>query len=122
MSSNDNLIFYSGKIIADITRDIIYFPLWWYSRGLVQLIRILKDFLASRQKSLALLIWVKNIHRPMYGQFDWQGMLISFFVRLVQIIIRSIIMLFWLIFTLAIFIFWIFLPIFVIYQIIYQLI
>ncbi|MFH1822534.1 MAG: hypothetical protein ABH830_02425 [Patescibacteria group bacterium] len=122
MSSNDNLIFYSGKIIADIGRDIIYFPLWWYSRGLIQLVNILISFLSNRQKSLALLTWVKNIHRPMYGQFDWQGMLISFLVRLFQIIFRSMVMLFWLICSLAVFIFWLLLPIFVIYQIIYQLI
>ncbi len=58
----------------------------------------------------------------MYAQYDWQGTLISFFVRLVQIIFRSIFMLFWLILSLAVIIFWIILPPLVVYEIIFQFI
>jgi len=118
---SNNFVFYSAKILTELVWDILYFPLWWYSRGLVKLFFSLGDFLANRQKSLALLVWVKNIFRPMYGQYDWQGMLISFLVRLVQIIIRSILMLFWLIVVGLIFIFWLVLPLLVIYEIIFQL-
>jgi len=117
----NNIIFYSGEILTDIVRDIIYFPAWWYSRGLCLLVVKLKRFLSDRQKSLALLIWIKNIYRPMYGQYDWQGMLISFFMRLFQILTRSLIMLFWLIISLAIFFIWLVLPAVVLAGIIYQL-
>ena len=119
---SNSFIFYTGKIIFEIARDIIYFPLWWYSRGLFNLLLGVRDFLVDKQKSLALLVWIKNIFKPMYGQYDWQGFLISFFVRLVQIIFRSIFMLFWAILGLAVIIFWLFLPILVIYEIIFQLI
>lgn len=117
----NNSILYSAKILGEVGRDILYFPAWWYSRGLLLLAKKLIIFLSNREKSLALLIWIKNIHRPMYGQYDWQGMLISFFMRIVQIIFRSIIMLFWLIITLIIFCSWIILPFLVIYEIIFQL-
>ncbi len=109
------------KIISEAGRDILLFPLWWYTRGLLLFIRQLLFFMQNREKSLALLVWIKNIHRPMYGQYDWQGKLISFFMRLVQIIFRSIIMLFWLITALAALLFWVVLPFFVIYEIIFQL-
>jgi len=118
----NNFAIYGTKIIVELVRDVIYFPLWWYSRGLLKTLLWLKSFLADKQKSLALLIWIKNIHRPMYGQYDWAGLLISFFVRLFQILVRSLIMLFWLIIALVIFCFWIILPLLVVYEIIFQLI
>ena len=112
---------YSVKIFIELIQDILYFPLWWYSRGLIKLLLRLKNFLVDKQKSLALLIWIKNIHKPMYGQYDWTGLLISFFMRLIQIIIRSVIMLFWLVAALVVLIFWLILPILVVYEIIFQL-
>ena len=104
-------------MLKNFLKNILYFPLWWYSRGLIQIFNKLKQFLFNKQKSLALLVWIKNIHRPMYQQHSWEGIIVSFVVRIIQIIIRSIIMLFWLIICLCILCFWIFLPIFTIYKI-----
>ncbi len=117
---SNNFAVYGTKIIAELIRDIIYFPLWWYSRGLVLTTKGLIEFLAARQKSLGLLVWVKNIHRPMYGQRDWVGKLISFFMRLIQVIVRSIIMLFWVAVVFIFLCFWLALPPLVIIEIIYQ--
>ena len=121
MTSN-NFAIYGAKILAELVRDIIYFPLWWYSKGLLQALKVLRKFLVNREKSLALLVWIKNIHRPMYGQYDWQGKLISFFFRIIQIIVRSIAMLIWLVIAALAFCFWLALPVFVVYEIIFQLI
>ncbi|MFH1522648.1 MAG: hypothetical protein ABIE43_02400 [Patescibacteria group bacterium] len=117
----NNYTVYSIKIFTELIRDVLYFPFWWYSRGLGKLIISLINFLSNKQKKLALLVWIKNIHRPMYGQYDWPGILISFIVRLFQILMRSLILLFWLIIVLAIFCFWIIFPIFIIYEIFFQL-
>lgn len=117
----NNTFFYSGKILTDILRDILYFPVWWYSRGLKFLLLKLADILADKERELALFVWIKNIFRPMYGQYDWAGILISFFIRLVQIIIRLIAMLFWLVLILAILFVWLALPIVAAWQIIFQL-
>jgi hypothetical protein len=57
----------------------------------------------------------------MYGQRDWQGVLISIFIRFIQIIFRSIIMLFYIVISLAILLFWIFLPLLVFFEILFQL-
>jgi len=117
----NNFIFYSLELLTELVWDILYFPLWWYGRGLVNLIKVIKNFLIDKQKSLALLVWVKNIFRPMYAQYDLAGILISFFMRLVQIIFRSMVMLFWFIFSLVAILFWILFPLLVIYEIIFQL-
>jgi len=112
---------YGTKILAEIIGHVLYFPLWWYSTGLMRLLNNLRNFLSDREKSLALLIWIKNIGRPMYGQYDWQGRIISFFMRLIQIIIRSFFMLFWLALALAILGLWALLPFIVLYNIYWQL-
>ncbi|MBI4812087.1 hypothetical protein HY798_01370 [Candidatus Falkowbacteria bacterium] len=119
--SFSNFIFYSAKVSAEFIRDVLYFPVWWYGRGLINLLSALRNFLADKEKSLALSIWMKNIFRPMYGQYDWAGIIISFFVRLFQIIVRSAAMIFWLIVALAILILWLDLPVLAIYEIWWQL-
>ena len=82
----NNFATYSIKILGEIGKDIFYFPVWWYSRGLLIMINGILTFVRDREKSLALLVWIKNIHKPMYGQYDWQGVLISVFMRIIQIL------------------------------------
>ena len=118
---NNNLAFYSAKIMGEIGRDILMFPVWWYTRGLVQLLGGLREFLANREKSLALLVWIKNIAKPMYAQTDWQGRLISFFMRLIQIIFRSLALLFYVVLTIFVTAVWLVLPLFVTYEIFFQI-
>jgi len=118
---NNNFVLYGGKIIVEIVWDIIRFPLWWYSRGLIEVGEGLLNFLRNREKALALSVWVKNIFKPMYAQSDWQGILISFFMRLIQIIIRGLIMVFWFIFSLVVLCFWLVLPLLVVYEIFWQI-
>ena len=48
----------------------------------------------------------------MYGLQDWQGRIISFFVRLVQIMARGFVLVFWAVFALALFLAYLALPIF----------
>jgi hypothetical protein len=108
-------------IFTDIIADIFFFPIWWYSFGLIKTVKNLAGFVADKEKSLALFVWVKNIFVPMYGQRDIQGMVISFFVRLVQIIVRVVILAFWIIVALVGFWIWVALPILIIYMIIWQL-
>lgn len=112
---------YSIKIIGGILKSIVFFPFWWYSRGLFSVIEKEVSFLNTQQQSLALMVWLKNIHKPMYGQTDWQGRFISFFMRLFQVVIRSIVMVFWVFFTFTLIAAWISLPVFVGYEIIFQL-
>ena len=116
----NNLGLYAGKILVDLLRDILYFPLWWYSRGLKQLAIKLKNFLVNKERSLALFVWMKNIFRPMYAQYDWAGILISFFVRLFQITVRGIFMLGWLGLALFALCLWLILPVLAIYEIVFQ--
>ena len=118
---HNNQAIYSFKILSEILLNIVMFPVWWFTRGLFLIMDKEIGFLSYQQQSLGLVIWVKNIFKPMYGQSDWQGRFISFFMRLFQIIIRSIVMVFWIFFTFTQIAVWLVLAFFVIYEIMFQL-
>lgn len=117
----NNQAIYSFKILGEIFFNIVMFPVWWYTRGLFLIMDKEIGFLSYQQQSLGLLVWVRNIFTPMYGQSDWQGRFISFFMRLFQIIVRSIVMVFWIFFTFTQIAVWLVLPFFIGYEIMFQL-
>ncbi len=71
-------------------RDIVYAPIWWYTGGAVFIYKWLVSTSASTWHSVGLAVWIKNIFTPMFQQYDWQGRIISFFMRLFQIIFRFV--------------------------------
>ena len=118
---NKNPFFAFLTAVGEAVFVIIYFPFWWYSVGFIRILRSLGRFLSERQESLALLVWLKNIFRPMYGQSDFAGRLISFFMRLIQILFRTIALIFYLLLVIILAIGWLVLPPFVCALIILQI-
>lgn len=116
-----NSLSYSSVVIAEILAKILYFPVWWYSLGLFKKIKSSWKTLKNKEKSLGLSVWIKNILVPMYGQYDFSGRVISFFIRFFQIIYRSIILLFSLIINILSIIFWITIPLFIVFALIFQI-
>jgi len=115
-----NFLTYSGKIIAQILGEILYYPLWWYSVGFLRAIKSLFNVWRNQEKSLGFSVWLRNIFVPMYGQHDFPGRLISFIIRLVQIIFRGALLLVLLMLLLAILLGWLLLPIFLLLAIAFQ--
>ena len=122
MLSSNNFLIYSAKILTEVFWELVYFPLWWYTAGAELVVKSLFNFVAEQQRALGFWVWLKNIYRPMYGQNDWAGILISFLVRLFQVIVRGIAMLIIIAFAWALFLLWLAFPVLVIYEIIFQLI
>lgn len=91
-------------------KDIAYFPVWWYTLGLMGVVRGAGLMVAGQAKGLAIGVWAANLFTPMYGQYDWEGRLISFFVRVVQIIARSIALAVWVVVAAASIIAWALIP------------
>jgi hypothetical protein len=118
----ENLALKSGKFIfTELFIDVGMFPIWWYTTGLKKAFFRMLNTVAQGNQELGLSVWLKNIFKPMYGQYDWQGRLVSFVMRLAQIFFRSILLVFWIIFSVIIFLFWLVLPAFIIFQIILNL-
>jgi len=103
------------RLLLDATLDLIYFPLWWYSRGAGHAASYCFGLLKSANAVLAPGLWLKNIFVPMFGQYDWQGRIISFFMRLAQIIGRAIALFVATIFCVLLFLLWPIAPVVVVY-------
>ncbi|MCX6745136.1 MAG: hypothetical protein NTX82_06450 [Candidatus Parcubacteria bacterium] len=109
-----------GKTIAllliDEIRNFLYFPLWWYSKGYIKVLKggfgMIRDF----DQTLGFSIWLKNLFVPMFGQTDFAGRVISFLLRIFQIIFKGIALLLIIILILAFFVFWLVLPLIIIYM------
>jgi hypothetical protein len=117
----DNFIYYFFHLVFGLVYGVLYFPIWWYSLGTIRAAKGLFSMVVNEEKSLAFFVWVKNLFRPMYGVGGWDGLLISFFVRLAQIAVRGIALVIWIIIAFILFLVWLALPIIVIGQIFYQL-
>lgn len=104
-------------IVISLIGDIFYFPFWWYTKGVKEVIKFCWMEIKDGEKYFALSIWIRNIFNPMYSQYDLQGRIVSFFIRLIQIIFRTIFLVIWSILVLGLILLWIFLPVLVIYEI-----
>ena len=84
------MLLFLRYFFVDLAWGIIRWPLWWYTNGFIFVIKWGASTIDYYGKSLAVGVWVKNIFVPMFGQRDIQSRIISFFMRIVNIIFRSI--------------------------------
>ncbi|OIP80438.1 MAG: hypothetical protein COT39_00825 [Parcubacteria group bacterium CG08_land_8_20_14_0_20_48_21] len=116
-----SIVLQSLKFITlDLLGDIMLFPLWWYTKGLQRYANLMWENVHMVERHLGVFIWTKNILRPMFGQYDWQGRIISFFMRLVNIIFRGGVLLIWSLLCAALFMLWIAFPLLMIWLIALQ--
>jgi hypothetical protein len=119
--TNHNFLTYPLKIILQIIGEILYFPIWWYSVGFIRAAKRAFRFWQAQEESLGFSIWVKNIFVPMYGQHDAASRIISFFMRLIQIIFRGLILLLWFGLVLLFLLLWLVFPILLFLGLAFQL-
>jgi hypothetical protein len=98
-------------ILLETVREILYFPAWWYTVGLGKAANFSWHRVKNMEIRLGVGIWIKNLFTPMFGQRDIAGKMISFFIRVFQIIFRSIALVLWSAVMAALFLFWVALPI-----------
>lgn len=104
------------RLLIEAIGDIIYFPVWWYSRGLILAVQWSLNLFKSGNAILGPGLWLKNIFVPMFGQYDWRGRIISFFMRLANVIGRGLALVVWLVLCLVIFSLWPILPLIMLYS------
>lgn len=78
------------KILTTLLREAVTAPVWWYTHGLLHMLAWWSERSRLLWHRLSVGLWARNILVPMFGQYDWQGRVISFLIRLAQIIFRSI--------------------------------
>lgn len=79
------------KLVAvDLLGSVVWFPFWWYTKGLSLVSVKVFNALRYRAQSYAFILWLKNFFTPMYGQNDWAGRLVSVLMRLVVFVGRLV--------------------------------
>lgn len=115
------LFHYPVVLIGQIVRDVLWFPVWWYTRGLYKCIRWVLAWCAGWWQALGVAIWLKYLLVPMYGQRDFFGRLVSFVMRLVQIVARTAFFVLLALVGLLLIVLWLVILPLIIWQIIYQM-
>ncbi|HWQ99857.1 MAG TPA: hypothetical protein VN397_03365 [Candidatus Methylomirabilis sp.] len=77
-------------LFVDLLGSIVWFPVWWYTKGLSLVSSKAVTALKYRSQGYAFRIWIRNFFVPMYGQHDIWGRIISVFMRFVVLVGRSI--------------------------------
>lgn len=109
------------RLVLEFIFDIFYFPLWWYTGGIVYAIGTAQDLLASVNSILAPGMWLKNLFVPMFGQHDFQGRMVSVIMRLLNFIFRGIFLLIFTLFVFALLLVWVLAPLGIMYLFIVSL-
>ena len=102
------------RLSVEFFLDILYFPIWWYTRGILRVGRFCWQLVGDANESLAPGLWLRHIFTPMFGQTDWQGRIMSFFMRVVNIIGRSMALAIWSAACLCLFALWPAWPMFIV--------
>lgn len=108
-------------IIVDFVISIIYFPLWWYTEGLLKVVRMIVREIRGLAKTFNLKILFQFILKPMFGQYDIWGRIISFGVRIVHFTFLTMYTLVYSILLSFVLILWIVLPFFILFNILFHL-
>ena len=85
----NNLLVGVKFFFVDLVADLVRWPIWWYSRGVLLVGGWGLDLVRGYAASIAVGVWIKNLFVPMFGARDWQSRIISFFMRLFQIFARG---------------------------------
>jgi len=96
---------------------ILYFPVWWYSAGLIKKIKGLGRRVKILAHFLGLKILLVNLFKPMFGEYSRSGRIISFFMRCILLVWRMFLFVLGTLFFVLLFFVWIFLPLIAIWQI-----
>lgn len=103
-------------IFIDTVLQLLYFPVWWYTTGAMNVARHLFLQIHTLIRSFRFGFLLSFLLTPMYGQADIPGRIISFFVRCAHfffLLLWAIVYSIFLFFLLAL---WLITPFFVVYS------
>ncbi len=106
-------------LFLDTIGEVLFFPVWWYSRGLKKTALFCWQRANDGWRVLALSIFIKNFFKPMYGQKGWDAYVLSIVIHFIQLSYRLFLMTLWALFWILVLFIWITLPVFVIYELVF---
>jgi hypothetical protein len=108
-------------LAVDLVGSFLYFPAWWYTRGLVRTGRGCVRAFTAQAEAYGVGIWMRNLFVPMYGQRDLFSRAISVVLRLVVICWYSVLLFAYAALLVAAFVAWVLFPALVIAMLVRQI-
>jgi len=108
-------------VVVDFTLSVLYFPVWWYTAGVMKVLRLIRREVSSLGQSLNLKVLAQFLFKPMFGQRDIAGRIISFFVRIFHFLFLLIFTIVVTLLLLLLLVVWLLLPPFLLYNVLYHL-
>jgi len=115
-----NLILAIKSLAVDSVVAVLYFPIWWYTLGAYRVAAYGFRTLGNAGHGFGVRVWFKNLFRPMFGQYDIAGRIISFFMRLMMIMYYSVVLLLLAALMTVLFLLWLALPAFIVSEFVNQ--
>jgi len=109
-------------LLRETLGELVYFPVWWYSVGLRTFSSWLWREWVEVEERLSIRILLKNIGRPMYADYSRSGRIISFFFRIILILVRGFVLLLWSGVELILLLLWVGIPLVAISMLVRQII
>ena len=83
------------SVLVVFVLDFLYFFVWWYTAGLIEFFNFIRAGFQFALRLFPLGILLKNLFKPMFGDYTWQGHLIGFFLRTLQLLGICVILILW---------------------------
>jgi len=80
----------TGLVVGEVLFDVVRFPYWWYSNGLVAAAKWCWRQYSSTRARVSLGLWFKYFFTPMYGDYSLAGRFISLVMRVVMVVAKII--------------------------------
>ncbi len=98
------------RLFIDALLHVLLLPLWWYTVGLTRFAKKVFSWFRLGNEYLVPLLWWGHLFVPMFGAVQWQERLISFFMRLVNALIRTFLLAVWAVILVLVIMVWCVLP------------
>lgn len=104
------------KLVAEFFLDLFYFPLWWYTGGIIYILQACGNLISDGNRLMSPGLWIRNLFVPMFGQRDLQGRAVSVLIRFGNFIFRGIGLIVWTGVVIVLGLLWVLLPLVVGYM------
>ncbi len=72
--------------MQDTKVQLMLLPVWWYTTGVILMWQWVKRRIAYRLRAMGLVLFMRHLSEPLYGDYTRSGRLISFFLRIALLI------------------------------------
>lgn len=110
-----------NALASDLFGSVFRFPLWWYTDGVLVVLKKAKKTVQFISLTTGFGVWSKNLTTPMYGDNSFAGRVISFFIRLAIVVFVGFGLILWIGFLAILVLLYLLFPVISLFGVLYHL-